>query len=229
MQSFLTLLGNKSSISMKYNSISMTTLENQTELIETFDKKQSRLEGFMELSDTWKSGFKDIAPELTRWDGNFDQNDIKLAAQRRIDVLIASKLISVGNLSREEQDKIRQIQIEIMKCMDGKSPKDMVEEYGKIREKLVGTLSASDGKFQSTNKATQFKQEWEQIAIREKKEDWTDSMEQLRNEIQRITDKRSKDKLKQQQRLAQAWEEERRIASVKQESEFRFEYPQSLS
>ena len=214
---------------MKYNSISMTTLENQTELIETFDKKQSRLEGFMELSDTWKSGFKDIAPELTRWDGNFDQNDIKLAAQRRIDVLIASKLISVGNLSREEQDKIRQIQIEIMKCMDGKSPKDMVEEYGKIREKLVGTLSASDGKFQSTNKATQFKQEWEQIAIREKKEDWTDSMEQLRNEIQRITNKRSEDKLKQQQRLAQAWEEERRIASVKQESEFRFEYPQSLS
>jgi hypothetical protein len=170
--------------------------EIKREEIETLDKKQSRLDWHMDLSDTWKHWFRDLASELNKKDGNFDKEEVGKAAQKRIDAMIESKGISIKNLSPEEQQRIRDIQDKMLTGMNNmNTPAEMVEEYGKIREKLMWALSASDGKFVTTERGMQIQQEWEQRKEEVKKESWEDSVEQLRNEIQKAIDKRNADKL----------------------------------
>ena len=170
--------------------------EIKREEIETLDKKQSRLDWHMDLSDTWKRWFRDLASELNKKDGNFDKEEVGKAAQKRIDAMIESKGISIKNLSPEEQQRIRDIQDKMLTGMNKmNTPAEMVEEYGKIREKLMWALSASDGKFVTTERGVQIQQEWEQRKEEVKKESWEDSVEQLRNEIQKAIDKRNADKL----------------------------------
>jgi hypothetical protein len=170
--------------------------EIKREEIETLDKKQSRLDWHMDLSDTWKRWFRDLASELNKKDGNFDKEELGKAAQKRIDAMIESKGISIKNLSPEEQQRIRDIQDKMLTGMNKmNTPAEMVEEYGKIREKLMWALSASDGKFVTTERGVQIQQEWEQRKEEVKKESWEDSVEQLRDEIQKAIDKRNARKL----------------------------------
>lgn len=214
---------------MNYNLFIMTNPERRSEAIETLDQKQSRLEWYEELSDSWKRGFRDLVWEMQKKEGNFDQNDIKTAAQKRIDAAIEAKWISLSNLSHEEQERIIALQRQILMSMDGKSPKDMVEEFWKIQEKLAGTLSASDGKFQKTTLKEQSVQEWEQVAVREKKEDWSDAMEELRKELQWIIDKKNADKLKSKEANAVAQNQERILVARNSEEQLDLLFPRNLS
>ena len=192
----------------------MVTPEKREERQESLEQKQNRINDFSELSDAGKRSFDDLSSELGKPKNGgerYETSDLQDAASKHLNKMIDASGVQVNKLNPDEKKKLEDIKKELLANMDGKSPKEAIEEFGKIRERIAGIIAAGDGK--SKKNDIQFQQTQEQI--RQSQEYTQDAFEKFQDFLQdaRKNQEEQQKKANKQQHLAQeAWNQERLAA-----------------
>ncbi len=153
--------------------------------------RETKLPWFSELSRDGKRGFHDLVSVLPEKKGkDYDVNDIQSAASSRIDTIIKEKYVSLNNLSSDELAKIALYKNQIKAGLDGKSPKDMVEQYAKIRDGLSWTLATSDGKSKLDSESFYNAQKNQKQEQNKSQEAWEVALDKLNDCMDELTKKR---------------------------------------
>ena len=133
---------------------------------ENLEQKKKRVEGFDDFSDPKKSNlervFNDLSSDLGKPKNGgekYETSDIQDAASKRLDKMVDASGVQVNKLNPDEKQKLEDIKRELLANMDEKNPKEAIEEFGKIRERIAGIIAAGDGKSQNNDKVTRQIQE----------------------------------------------------------------------
>jgi hypothetical protein len=174
----------------------MTTknLETWTERNDIVEKEmKDRFNLDSKVTERGEHGMKDLMSELPsqKWI-KYSESDIQEAAGKRIDTIVKRKWVSMGNLSIEENERMKKLVDNVKKGLNGK-PAQMIEQFAEMRDWIMGTLSTSDGKSEKdkNNLLTSQKELENKDSANE---DWRESLQKLREFIQK--------KIEQQQMLA---------------------------
>lgn len=102
----------------------------------------------------------------------FPKNESKdETPQKQIHTAIDSTVqsgIKQANLSGEDQKKAEEIRLEMMKNLENKSPREMVQEYAKFRTELISVLSTDSAKDETWRKEVEQAQNKNEIEAQEK-------------------------------------------------------------
>ena len=179
----------------------MANPEKQEERQESLEQKQKRIDGFFDFSDSGKRAFDDLSSELRKPKNSgekYETSDIQDATSKRLDKMVDASGVQISKLNPDEKKKLEDIKKELLANMDGKSPKEAIEEFAKIRERIAGIIAAGDGK--SKKNDIQFQQTQEQI--RQTQEQTQDAFEHFQDFLQ---DAR-KNQEERQQKAREQWE-----------------------
>ncbi|GAB0174484.1 MAG: hypothetical protein HHAS10_03630 [Candidatus Altimarinota bacterium] len=117
---------------------------------ETLDQKKGRLDFDLPAngqggSSRVERAFADISSELGSKNAGekYNVQDIGEAISKRFDASIKQK---TQNLNPDEKAELLKVKQEILSSLIGKNPKEMLEEFANLRDKLYGIIAASDGK-----------------------------------------------------------------------------------
>lgn len=157
--------------------------KNSNEIVEENTLKKFDLD--KPLSERGLYGLRDLLsslPKINTWD-KYATFNINTAARKRIDEIVSNKRISMGNLSIEEEERMKKLVEKVKKGLNGDTTQ-MIEQFAEIRDWIMGTLSTSDGKSEKDkNNFLTSQKELENKDIDNK--DWWESLQKLREFIQK--------------------------------------------
>lgn len=145
------------------NNMSVEKKEMDEPLEEKRKKFDSAIWWYAWLDDGSKKAFDSL---------KFPRNENKdETPQKQIHTAIDNTVqngIKQANLSEEDQKKAEEIQWEMMKNLENKSPKEMIQEYAKFRTELIAVLSTDSAKDETGKKQWEQSQQQEQKNNKEK-------------------------------------------------------------
>jgi hypothetical protein len=198
-----------------FNVKDMTWIETKINEVETTEEKRKNLTLETPLTPDGDRGLKDLYSELPNKNWvMYTPSDIQDAAWRRIDKIIANKLISIKNLSDDEKKKMGEYMNTIKESMNEKgSISEKIEHFSQIRDWLVGTLSASDGKSQKDKWNLEESQKTQKENI-ESTIDWKESLRKIQELMQRGQEEQRKKSDLQRKIAEEEWNRSSGIANM---------------